>query len=72
MFRRRYLSGLMFQSNELLTVFVLQRSLVKAEQARTALPCYSLRAPFIPFNYRLLFVQALEVHIEQMRLTFKL
>jgi hypothetical protein len=46
----------MFQSNELLTVFVFQRSLVKAEQARTALPRYSLRAPFIPFNYRLLFV----------------
>ena len=56
MFRRRYLSGLMFQSNELLTVFVLQRSLVKAEQTRTALPRYSLRAPFIPFNYRLLYV----------------
>jgi len=50
------MSGLMLQSNELLTVFVLQRSLVKAEQAPTAVPCYSLRAPFIPCNYRLLFV----------------
>jgi len=49
------MSGLMFQSNELLPVFVLQRSLVKAEQAPTAVPCYSLRDPFIPCNYRLLF-----------------
>jgi len=50
------MSGLMFQSNELLTVFVLQRPLVKGEQASSAVPCYSLRAPFIPCNYRLLFV----------------
>ena len=56
MFRRRQLNGLMIRSNELLTVFVLQRSLVKAEQTRTVLPCYSLGAPFIPFNFRQLFV----------------